>query len=69
MKKITFKSILFCRPIGGVCSSYGIWLNDVGGKNVMAPLAFFKRPKWITEKEYKEIMERVIDSIHNSPRT
>jgi len=64
-KKIIFKSISFCRPIKGITSSYGIWLNDIDGKNKMSPLAYMRKPKWLTDKQYKEIMERVINTFGN----
>lgn len=59
MKKLNFESISYCKPISGICKQYGVWLNGLGGKNVTAPLVYFQKPKWINEKEWKEIMVRI----------
>lgn len=59
MKKIKFKSYSYCKPITGVCKQYGVWLNEVDGKNVNAPLVYFQKPSWIDEKQWLEIMKQV----------
>ncbi len=67
-QKIIFKSISFCKPIKGFCKSHAIWLNEVDGKNKMAPLAYFKKPRWLTDEQYKKLVEDLIDAI-NTNRT
>jgi len=38
------KSYSVCKPIKGICKSYGIWAND---GCITAPLVYLLRPKWI----------------------
>ena len=59
IKKIEFESISYCKPINGICKQYGIWLNGIDGKNILAPLVYFQKPKWIDEKQWKEIMTKL----------
>lgn len=58
-EKVKFESISYCKPIHGICKQYGIWLDGINGENVTAPLVYFQKPKWIDEKQWKSIMERV----------
>ena len=48
-----------CKPVKGICKQYGVWLNGLNGKNVVAPLVYFQKPKWIKEKDWIEIMQDI----------
>lgn len=57
--KVKFESISYCKPINGICKQYGIWLNGMNGKNEMRPLVYFQKPAWISDEDFKSIMERI----------
>jgi hypothetical protein len=59
MKKIKFESISYCKPMKGICKQYSVWLNQVDGKNVVFPLVFFQKPKWIDAEQWKKIMSDI----------
>lgn len=40
-------------PIRGICKSTGIWISE---GNKMAPLVFFRKPKWVSDDQWLEIV-------------
>lgn len=40
-------------PIKGICKSYAIWGQE---GNEMAPLAYFTKPKWISDTDFIKII-------------
>ena len=50
------ESYSICKPIKGLCKSYGLWANS---GNSTAPLVYFTKPKWIKEETFIKIVNSI----------
>lgn len=61
--KIDYRTLELWKPIDGVTKSYTIFAKVVGENGYMPVLRLVK-PRWMSEKEYKELVSEKLKIIY-----
>ena len=46
------------KPISGICKSPSMWGYN-SERNEICPLIYFRKPKWISQKSFKKIINNI----------